>query len=68
MKWFCNCNSKWEFPGSGQKFKYQSCEYTEEQKIQVRNKGLCPVCYMFSWYEPHYENMMYDLRNMNIIW
>lgn len=31
------------------------------------NKKLhkCPVCFYYPWFDPNYENMMHDLKEMN---
>ena len=61
MKLFCQCSAEWvpdqEFD---LRFRFQSTQYVPLEEIKV-----CPKCYFILWIEPHYENMMFDLRRMN---
>lgn len=62
MKWFCECNSEWETEQSDDlRFRYQSPSFKDETDPSHK----CSVCKYYKWREPHYENMMYDLRDMN---
>lgn len=65
MKLFCGCNREWvvDQPEDDDRFRFQSCTYSHG--IGKKYTTYCPVCEMFTWIEPHYENMMFDLKNMN---
>lgn len=57
MKLICRCNGgQWS----------NNLRHMDTQLLDVRGGGhYCPVCRFWPWYNPRYENMMYDLRNMN---
>jgi len=61
MKLFCQCNSSWENP-----FKYESRQICGTGTRERKPFGKCPVCRFYYWIEVDYENMMHDLREMNL--
>lgn len=59
MKKFCECNSEWSF------VKDESVQLTLCQAHTSEEPVLCSSCHFYMWYNPQYENMMYDLKWMN---
>ena len=61
MKLFCECTMP------DVEVDYEA--YTDSC-IQYQDSGLafCPECSDYCWFNPQYENMMFDLRSMNTIW
>ncbi len=58
METFCGCNDKWE----------QSKFPTEERDdYQLVIDKYCPSCRLSPWLKPTYENMMFDLKEMNLM-
>ena len=61
MKLFCECNSEWiSGQSSDPRFRFQSVQF-----IPKDDRMSCNICGYNCWIEPHYENMMFDLRRMN---
>lgn len=63
MELFCQCNSYWEV---------YHCPDIAKKHIQVNYAkdgnpydGYCKRCRYYKWYDADYENMMFDLKNMN---
>jgi hypothetical protein len=65
MKIFCNCNSEWI---SSSSFNYHKKQQVQTNYIQNDPHGSepCHKCDYWFWYDAVYENMMYDLKQMNI--
>jgi hypothetical protein len=54
---FCNCNSSWEnmpYEVRWSNFIVMHVEYC-----------FCDNCHRYFWYDAEYDNMIFDLRNMN---
>jgi len=72
MKTFCGCNSEWFVCSEGinrQKIVASTLEINklEKEYIELLEPELyCDVCSYWKWYDADYENMMYDLREMNL--
>ncbi len=55
MKLFCECNSEWDDMGQVG----LSC------RLNCLGLPLCDGCCLYPWHDADYENMMFDLREMN---
>lgn len=55
MNLFCDCKSNWIVNFSS----------FNRYQVIVPNVKPCPICEYDYWYEALYEDMMFDLRNMN---
>lgn len=67
MKQWCNCNSNWEsnLSSANNKCDIQICGDTAQNIFEGHNTRFCKVCYLCKWYNPRYENDMFDLKQMN---
>ena len=66
MKKFCNCNSKWEYnPDINMLPDHKNRWFQQVNFIAGDYTALCRKCMKWPWYDVHYENMMFDLKNMN---
>jgi hypothetical protein len=39
--------------------------YKRNIQITLGKRKFCSICGLYYWNDPHYENMMFDLKNMN---
>lgn len=62
MKIWCDCNSNWELYFNINQISTQVTGGSTRIGISL---GMCDVCGLFRWYDADYENMMFDLKNMN---
>lgn len=53
---FCNCNSNWKLDRA---IPYQRVHENDYQ---------CMECELWMWHDAYYEDILFDLRNMNLIW
>ena len=60
MKIFCECNSVWTYQFNN-KFPKVQLNYSQE----LYKQQFCDKCGYWKWYDSEYEDMMFDLRNMN---
>lgn len=59
MKLFCRCNCTWEID-------YAPAYLSAFQYVLVTEiPDMCLKCDTYYWYNPQYENMLFDLREMN---
>ena len=71
MKLFCNCNSKWEYQGNNDilcwlfEKGYIGINELLEPVYNERIVEYCDTCGTSKWYDVYYENIMFDLKNMN---
>lgn len=64
MKKFCECNSKW-ITGLCFDTRGLCVQITLSSRHTNDFPEICPQCQFYKWYNPQYENMMYDLKGMN---
>lgn len=58
MELFCGCNSN---------YSYESLNWTHNRtQFDSRLDNKCDICEYWPWHDSDHENMMFDLRNMNI--
>lgn len=65
MEKFCDCNSNWidtDFVGVERQIQLN---FTPEYYHMDYRSALCSRCQYWFWYDADYENMMFDLKNMN---
>ena len=64
MTKFCDCNSEWDLSYYWHMQKDQIDRKLLTRK-QVLTMGNCYVCDLSFWNDADYENMMFDLKEMN---
>lgn len=64
MKLFCECNDKWDYPNPGHGYNIQ-VQVNLLKDRSLGRFGICSNCKYVKWYDANYENMMFDLKNMN---
>ena len=65
MTRFCNCNDKWDI-SAVRSWRSHRDDYQNVYNTSMHD--ICPWCRMYFWFSPIYEDMMWDLREMNLIW
>jgi len=73
MKKFCECDNEW-LPNSDMRSRRQlvlvdTPEILEHKYSLLIRRGptfRCVYCQYWFWYDADYENMMFDLREMNL--
>lgn len=55
MREWCDCDSTWVI----------NKNYETGQIPTVEEENKCKVCTYYRWYDAWYENMIYDLKEMN---
>ena len=69
MKILCDCNADWEdeYTWLGNHYKYFDATKICRLVLDVRDDSIdyCYECDSTQWYDADYENMMFDLKEMN---
>ena len=65
MKLFCKCNQTERWFEEGHPLTGAQILLCEVQKDPIFRDDDCPKCKLYYWYDPWYENMMYDLKEAN---
>lgn len=67
MTTFCNCSSKWILGYHTNSVGRQIQVNLDKNTLKcLPSSDECPKCNYFFWYDADYENMMFDLRRMNV--
>lgn len=62
MTKFCECNSEWRLRPAWPVITRSDQLTLDETPV---GSELCEFCFFAKWYNPQYENMMFDLKRMN---